>query len=596
MVYEFIKRNFVRYFYLINHGISLCKLGSKGNIYKLVKLSFLLFLTSISSTLPLILVIPFVRTISNPDELWESEKIKSLSSYFGIYDANDLFFPSLIFFILVVALNTILSVYTISLNNKIKASLGNQLSILAYKKIIYSSYEFYISTSSSKIIADFLESIRRCVESINLFLDGITGLFTFSSILITLFFINKEITLILIALVSSIYSSIALIKNKIIKIEGTVLARARKEQTEIIQETLGSKKDILLMNNQNIYLKKFSDITTKAEFSEKKIDTALQSPKFIVEGSFIIILGIIAYFLKVNFNIDPLPQLSSIALGLQKLLPASFLIYSSYIGLKYRFKISDNIIKLIKNTPQDIINFENSNFEKLDFKQIVLRNISYFYPGSNNKVLKNASLKISKGDTIGIIGETGSGKSTLIDLIMGFIKPQDGEVLINEIDISKSINEDTLIKWRKSIAHVPQEPFLINASIIENIAYGEKIAEIDFQKAIDCCKAASINKFINNTEKKMYTLVGERGINLSGGQVQRIAIARALYKNAQILILDEATSALDIKTENEIVQNLKNYHRKITIISISHRLSTISSYDRLIRISEGTINKIEKSK
>ena len=144
------------------------------------------------------------------------------------------------------------------------------------------------------------------------------------------------------------------------------------------------------MNNQSIFLKKFSDITTQAEFSEKKIDTALQSPKFIVEGSFIIILGIIAYFLKVNFNIDPLPQLSSIALGLQKLLPASFLIYSSYVGLKYRFKISDNIIKLIQNTPQDTRNFKNSNFEALDFKQIVLRNISYFYPGSNNKVLKNA--------------------------------------------------------------------------------------------------------------------------------------------------------------------------------------------------------------
>ncbi len=595
MVYEFIKRNFKRYFYLINHGISLCKLGSKGNIYQLIKLSFLLFLTSISSTLPLILVIPFVRTISNPEELWKSEIIKSFSSYFGIYDANNLFLPSLIIFILVVSLNTILSVYTININNKIKASLGNQLSILAYKKIIYSSYEFYMSTSSSKIIADFLESIRRCVESISLFLDGVTGLFTFSSILITLFFINKEITLILIALVSSIYSAIALIKNKIIKMEGTILSRTRREQTEIIQETLGSKKDILLMNNQSIFLKKFSDITTQAEFSEKKIDTALQSPKFIVEGSFIIILGIIAYFLKVNFNIDPLPQLSSIALGLQKLLPASFLIYSSYVGLKYRFKISDNIIKLIQNTPQDIRNFKNSNFEVLDFKQIVLRNISYFYPGSNNKVLKNASLKISKGDTIGIIGETGSGKSTLIDLIMGFIKPQDGEVLVNEKDISKSINEDTLIKWRKSISHVPQEPFLINATIIENIAYGEKIEEIDFEKAIDCCKAASINKFINTTEKKMYTLVGERGINLSGGQVQRIAIARALYKNTQILILDEATSALDIKTENEIVQNLKNYHRKITIISISHRLSTISSYDRLIKISEGTINKIEKN-
>ena len=586
---------FTSYFYLINHAITLCKLSSRGNIYKLVKLSFLLFLTGLSSTLPLILVIPFIKAITNPEELWGSEKIEFLSSYFGINNSNNLFLPFLIIFISVVALNSALTIYTINLNNRTKASLAKELSILAYEKIIYSSYEFYVSTSSSKILADFLDSIRRSVESINYFLEGIKGFFTFFSILITLFFINKEITLILITLISSIYFLIALVKNKIIKREGIILSKCRRIQTQQIQETLGSKKDLLLMNNQQIFLKKFSEITTQAEFSEKIIDTAEQSPKIIVEGSFIIILVIIAYSLKVNLNVDPLPQLSSIALGLQKLLPASFIIYSSYVGLKYRFRISDNIIKLINNTPQDTKFRNNENSEPIIFEEMILKNISYLYPDTSKKILKNINLKIKKGDSLGIIGETGSGKSTLIDLIMGFIKPKEGEIRINGINILAPTNEETLIKWRKSIAHVPQEVFLINASIVENIGYGEKIEDIDIEKAIKCCKATCIYKFIKNTPKQMYTKVGERGINLSGGQVQRIAIARALYKNAQVLILDEATSALDVETENEVVKRLKNYFREITIISISHRLSTISNYDNVIKISKGNIFQAKQS-
>lgn len=578
------------YFYLINNAISLCKLGSKGDYSKFFKLLILLFTSGISSTLPVLILVPFISIISKPEKIWEIEIIRKISNYWGISNPNQLFLPFLMLFIVVVAINTYLNLFTIKFNNNLKASIGSELGRVVFKKVIYSTYENHITTSSGKIITDFSESIRRCVESISLFLDGLTSFFTFIFLFITLLIVNKQITFLLIFFVSIIYFSVAIIKNKIIKKEGRILTVSRKAQTELIQESLGSKKDILLMSNQDNVIRKFASINEKAEFSEKTIDTALQSPKYLIEGSFIIILGSIAYFLKYNFDVDPIPTLSSIALALQKLLPAGFLIYYSYGGMKYRYEMSKQIINLVKETPQDIqLSANKKTLNPLAFEKLILKNISYSYPKTSNKIISNGNLIINKGDSIGIIGTTGSGKSTLIDLIMGFIKPQEGEILIDGLNIIDNDNQETLIKWRKSIAHVPQNIFLRSTTIIENIASGESIDKIDFEKAKKCCKACQIYDFIEGTKKGMFTTLGERGINLSGGQIQRLAIARALYREAKVLILDEATSALDTKTEKDVVNSLKAYSKKITIIAISHRISTVTNYDRLIQIKGGEI-------
>ena len=217
------------------------------------------------------------------------------------------------------------------------------------------------------------------------------------------------------------------------------------------------------------------------------------------------------------------------------------------------------------------IRFKKNN----EIRILILKNIAYKYPNTKKYALKNINLNINKGDKIGIIGSTGAGKSTIVELITTLLEPSKGEIFFNGYEISHKINRNKLMSWRKNISYVPQFISLNDSSILENIALGIPSNEINIEKAKSCTKAALIFDHINSLDKGIFTNIGERGIKLSGGQLQRIGIARALYSDSTVLILDEATSALDNKTEEKLVESISKINRDLTIIAISHRLSTL---------------------
>ena len=202
---------------------------------------------------------------------------------------------------------------------------------------------------------------------------------------------------------------------------------------------------------------------------------------------------------------------------------------------------------------------------------------------------KKYKLKIIPGEIIGIVGQTGSGKSTLIDILMGLLEPSKGSIMIDNKNLYFSNDQNFINSWRKSIGHVPQDIFLIDGSFIENIALGEKLTEIDLKEVYEAASRAKISNFIKKTKYGFDTKVGERGINISGGQKQRLGIARALYKNPKILVLDEATSALDRETEIEVLSSITGSDNDLTIIMVAHRLSTLSNCDKIISIKNGEL-------
>ena len=281
-----------------------------------------------------------------------------------------------------------------------------------------------------------------------------------------------------------------------------------------------------------------------------------------------------------------IPLLGALALGAQRLLPALQQIYSSWASLKsYNAAIKAVLDMLNQPLPPQV-----GVAEPLPFREgLRMEGVYFRYGPEQPEVLQGLDLEIRSGERIGLIGTTGSGKSTTVDLLMGLLVPTSGNVLVDGADLHDLEIPELLVAWRASIAHVPQSIYLTDSSIAENIAFGVPRQQIDLARVKDAAAQAQIASFIESIPEGYSSFVGERGIRLSGGQRQRIGIARALYKQARVLVFDEATSALDTVTEEAVMTAINGHTQSLTLIMIAHRLSTIQRCDRVIQISQGSV-------
>ncbi len=230
--------------------------------------------------------------------------------------------------------------------------------------------------------------------------------------------------------------------------------------------------------------------------------------------------------------------------------------------------------------------------KKINFQSLELRNLEYSYAEKEKLIFNKINIKVKKGQKIGIVGKTGVSKSTLMNIMIGLIKPTKGNILINKNNLHKS--EKNLSQWFNTISHVSQDTFILNGTILTNICFGEDIKDIDWERLELAAKKAKIDKFINSKRKKFFTEVGERGVKLSGGEKQRIAIARAFYKDAKVIFFDEATSALDRKTEDSLLETLIELEDDITLIMIAHKMQTLKECDLIFKVENNKINIEEK--
>ena len=270
--------------------------------------------------------------------------------------------------------------------------------------------------------------------------------------------------------------------------------------------------------------------------------------------------------------------------------------YKSWSLLYFYNKPLDRVLDLIKLKATE---YNNVIKDKLLFqKQIKINNLSFNYEASNENISKNINLTINKGENLGIFGKTGSGKTTLINILMGILSPKSGNILIDDVDLFNKNKTHLLKKWKNNISLVPQDIFLYDASITENIAFCVPKENIEFQRVVDAAKIAFAHEFISKTLNGYETFVGDKGIKLSGGQKQRIGLARAIYSNSELLILDESTSALDFKTEKSVIESIfcKNSNSNLTTITIAHRLSTLRYCDKIIELKDGSITGLYNNK
>jgi ATP-binding cassette subfamily B protein len=381
-----------------------------------------------------------------------------------------------------------------------------------------------------------------------------------------------------------IFKSRLILNSKKISIETTQVIQS-------IQESLGGIRDVLLDNAQEIYCQEYN----RADLALRKAQASnyfiANSPRFIIEAVGMLLIAVIAFYLtKSNNNSgEIIITLGVFALGAQRLLPVLQQIYNSLITIRGNAATLEDVIILLEQPLSDNTNLYNNTTPNFIFnQQITLSKVSFRYSENLPNVLNDIELVIPKGKRIGFVGHTGSGKSTLIDLLMALISPSEGSLIVDGIHIDTKNSR----QWQKHITHVPQTIHLINATIAENIAFGEKHSSINISRVKEAAKIAQIDQLIESWALGYESLVGERGVRLSGGQRQRIAIARALYKLSDVIIFDEATSALDEITETSLMDAIAKLNTNLTILIVAHRVSTLRQCDQIVELKHGKINRI----
>jgi len=362
-----------------------------------------------------------------------------------------------------------------------------------------------------------------------------------------------------------------------------------------LQNGLGAIRDIILDKTQSFYLKFFSKESFTLARRESLVEFIQGSPRYIFESMGIILFVILLiYSSKIsnptNEFSNIFPVLAALALGSQRILPLLNKMYTDFITVKSNFYQIREVSSILDE--QLILEKQDSLITKkeINLKEFIrFKDVSFTY--DKIKILENVSFEIKKGSRVGIIGKTGEGKSTFLDLLMGLLKPIRGGIYIDNNELSK----DTIDSWQTKISHVPQKIFLSNSTFLENIAFGKELEKIDIQLVEQSAKKSQIHEFIMSNHRGYNHNVGERGIKLSGGQIQRIGIARAFYKNPELIIFDEATNSLDNKTENLIMDEIYNSDKNITLIIVAHRIDTLKNCDVIFEIKDKKIIKIEKT-
>lgn len=545
--------------------------------------------TSFAEVVSIGTIIPFLTVLTEPSTVFEYESAKFILDYFSISKPEQLLIPITIVFIFAVIFAGLMRIGLIWSQARLAQAIGADLSRQMYKKSLYQPYAIHIKRNSSEVIAAISSKVDQVVgQAILPMLNIVSSLFMVLVILVALVAINPLVSMGATLGFILIYIPFILFSKKKLAVNSGKISKNTNLTIKTLQEGLGGIRDILLDGMQEDYCKLFSsaDVSRRRAMASNHI--IANTPKYAIESIVIAMIAGVAYLMLGNGkNItDFLPILGALVLGVQRMLPMYQQIYAGLSNIRgSRALLQDSLIFLDQKLPERQI--KPSSTKVYFNKKVSLQKLSFRYHKNTPWILKEIDLDISKGSKIGFIGKTGSGKSTLLDIVMALLYPTSGSLSVDGVEICKENSRS----WQSNIAHIPQEIYLSDSTIAENIAFGLPKHQIDYNKVENSAHQAQLADVIESLEGGYDTVVGEQGIRLSGGQRQRIGIARALYKNSDVLIFDEATSALDTNTEKALIDTINGFERNITILMIAHRLSTLSNCDMIVELENGRLKR-----
>mgnify|MGYP000120722151 CR=1 FL=1 len=551
-------------------------------------LVFMSIIMAIFDVIGVASIMPFMAVLSNPSMVDTNPILAFFYNFLSFSSTQDfLYFLGLVvFFTLLVSLS--FKALTQYMMTRFTTMREFSISTRLFTSYLHQPYKWFLSRNSASLSKTVLAEVQAVIGGVLIpIMNLLAQVLIAVALIILLIAADPILALIVGGVVALTYICIYALMRKFLSRIGSDRVYANEMRYTILSEAFGGIKDIKVGNHEGSYIKRFSSPAKIYARSEAAASIASAMPKFLLEmvafGGMVLI---ILYLMNESEDFNAvIPIISLYAFAGYRLMPAMQQIYGSAIQLKYANSVLDVLHSDVRSL--DPLPKHNIDLGPLVFQDsIKLKNVDFSYPDSKKVALKNINIDIPFKSTIGIIGSTGSGKTTMVDLILGLINPSKGSLKIDGVEV----NSYNFFQWQQSIGYVPQHIYLADDTIASNIAFGINPKDIDIKAVELCSTIANLHDFIVNDLPKGYeTKVGERGVRLSGGQRQRIGIARALYKNPKLLVLDEASSALDNITEKLVMESLHSLGNKITVIIIAHRLSTVSKCDKIYMIEHGSI-------
>jgi ATP-binding cassette, subfamily B, bacterial PglK len=531
-------------------------------------------------------VLPFLGILISPERVFNHPLVVNLVKALGITSADQLVLPLTVAFVTAAMMAGAIRMFVLWVSARLAYASGTDLSIDVYQRTLYQPYSVHLARNSSEIISGATSKVGHTVTVLTLFVLLISSAVSMVAIIGTLIAIDPVVAMVAAGGFGLSYGLVTVLTRRQLKLNSQRIASDQSQVIKALQEGLGGIRDVLLDGTQSVYC----NIYSKADYSLKRAMAGnlfiAGSPRFAMEALGITLIATLAYGLSNQPGGvgTALPTLGALALGTQRLLPALQQAYGSWSGIVGSRASMVDTIELLDQPlsaealRSDIVPLHFQDFMRFD-------NVRFRYNSEEPWVLDSFNLTIPKGARVGFVGSTGSGKSTTLDLLMGLLYPTEGEFLVD----GQPIGDNNVRAWQQTIAHVPQSIFLADSSIAENIAFGVPRDAIDLERVMQAAHRAQIADFIEKQIEGYNAFVGERGIRLSGGQRQRIGIARALYKQASVLVFDEATSALDSATEQSVMCSIEGLSQDLTILIIAHRLTTIRHCDVIVELGHGRV-------
>lgn len=565
-------------------------LFTKSERLKILILFFGILIHGIIEITSIASILPFMSIVMDPTIINTNIFLSKLYNFLNFTSYNSFLVSLGLLVFILLLLSNAYAAFIFWWITKFVQFQSYRLSKKIFDNYLSQSYIFFLNRNSSELSKNVLTEVNRVIIGVIYpMLLAVSKVAIVIFIAILLLYVNPKLSIVISVTLTIAYGIVYYVVREYLRSIGELSTKATFEKYKFTDEAFSGIKDVKLRGTETEFIKKYSQPAKK--FAEYSATSAVISllPRYAIETlAFGGLLLIVIFLISTSENfMSVVPLVALYALAGYRIMPGLQQIYHSIAQIRYNTPALDILLKDLKNSTynKNITDGKLISLPKIK-KGIEFKSVYFKYPNSNDQILKNINVKISSNSLTAFVGKTGSGKTTLIDILLGLLPINKGDILVDNI----KLKEDNFSSWQKKLGYVPQNIFLTDDTLKNNIAFAVPDNQVDHKKIINAAKLAELENYISTLPDKYNTYVGEKGIRISGGQMQRVGIARALYYNPEIIVLDEATSALDNLTEKNIMDSLKKLSKSKTIIIIAHRLSTIKNCDQIYFLEKGRVS------